>query len=69
VEQRDLIHCSDRVGDVYTVLATTQKLMYMIFKRLALALTMSYDHRDTEITAHPLDSTAPDSSLYSEVAL
>jgi hypothetical protein len=43
--------------------------MYMIFKRLALALTMSYDHRDTEITAHPLDSTVPDSSLYGEVAL
>jgi len=57
------------VGDVYTVLARTQKLMYMIFNPLALALTMNYDHRDTEITAHPLDSTAPDSNLYSEVAL
>jgi hypothetical protein len=43
--------------------------MYMIFNPLALALTMNYDHRDTEITAHPLDSTAPDSNLYSEVAL
>jgi hypothetical protein len=41
--------------------------MYMIFKPLALA--MNYDHRDTDITALPIDSTAPDSNLYSEVAL
>ena len=51
------------------MLARTQKLMYMIIKPLALALAMNYDHRDTEVTAHLPDSTAPDSSLYGEVAL
>jgi len=36
----------------------------MIFKPLALALTMSHDHHDTtEITGQPPDSTAPDTSL------